>query len=483
MPSGLITANGSLASFKGILRHMLELASPRKAALIQPSAPTKKGTFFVQTWGCQMNEEDSEQLSLQLQSIGFVPTENLVEAHVVLLNTCSVRKKPEDKAFSMLGELEILKRLRPDMVIGVCGCMAQIKAKEIRERARHVDFILGTGDLGQVVGLVEESLQQRKFRKRMDLPERKGSVVTDVPQRSLERRVPKLKAYVPIQYGCDKFCTYCIVPSTRGRERSRPTEDILEEVRTLAKNGTKEITLLGQTVNSYGKNLLEGRVPFAKLLEKLSEIDGLERIRYTSPYPRDFKDDLIQTIRDNPKVMEHVHMPLQAGDDEVLAQMKRAYTTDDFRRLIDKIRSTIPGICITTDLIVGFPGETDAQFERGLNFIREMEFDSAYMFLYSPRPMTPACDMEQVPQTVKQERHRLLFEAQNEITERLYRRHVGETLEVLVDSATSKGESGLKGHARDSKLVTFNGNPDRIGRICKVKITDSHTGVLKGEIA
>jgi tRNA-2-methylthio-N6-dimethylallyladenosine synthase len=301
-----------------------------------------------------MNEEDSEQISLYLQDIGFEPASSILEAHVIVLNTCSVRKKPEDKAFSVLGELIPLKQARKDLVIGVCGCMAQARADEIRRRAPHVDFVLGTGDIGLIGGLVEEAIQKRRFQKRVELPERKGALVTDVPQRNLGRTA-KLKAFVPIQYGCDKFCTYCIVPITRGRERSRPSADIVEEVTRLAEGGTREITLLGQTVNSYGKGMLEGRLPFSRLLWRLSDVDGLQRIRYTSPYPRDFKSDLIDTIRDCPKVMEHVHMPVQSGDDKVLSEMKRAYTVDEYKALVDELRTSIPGLGLTTDIIVGFP--------------------------------------------------------------------------------------------------------------------------------
>lgn len=239
---------------------------------------------------------DTERSQLRLREFGFERASSILEAQVILLNTCSVRKKPEDKAFSMLGELEPLKRSRADVIIGVCGCMAQVRADEIRRRAPHVDFVVGTGQIAQIPAMVEEAAQSRKFRKRLDLPERKGAVVDDVPDRHVGR-TPKLKAFVPIQYGCDKFCSFCIVPTTRGRERSRPTDDIVEEVRRLAAQGTREVTLLGQTVNSYGKNLVEGRVPFSALLDRVSEVDGLLRIRYTSPYPRDFRTDLIEVIR------------------------------------------------------------------------------------------------------------------------------------------------------------------------------------------
>jgi len=429
-----------------------------------------------------MNEEDSEQLGLYLEGIGFERASAMLEAQVILLNTCSVRKKPEDKAFSMLGELEPLRKAKPDLIIGVCGCMAQARADEIKRRAPHVDFVLGTGDIGQLPGLVEEAAQRRKFQKRVDLPERKGNIVESVPQRHLGRS-PKLKAFVPIQYGCDKFCTFCIVPTTRGRERSRPTEDVVEEVSMLAAGGTKEITLLGQTVNSYGKNLVEGRVPFSQLLWKLSEIEGLERLRYMSPYPRDFRTDLIETIRDCPKVMEQCHMPIQSGDDSMLKEMHRLYTVDSYRKIIDELRSRMPGIGLTTDIIVGFPGETDEQFENTLKIVEEIRFDGAYMFAYSIRPGTPAGDRkDQVPEKVKKERLSRLIDLQNKITCEINDTLIGKTLEVLVEGPSPKNSQVLQGYSREYKMVHFAGSAERTGRLAQVKIVSSHLWGLRGEL-
>jgi tRNA-2-methylthio-N6-dimethylallyladenosine synthase len=460
---------------------MPQLLSPGN--VLQGERPkARRGTYFLQTWGCQMNEEDSEQMGLYLEDIGFERTHSLLEAQVIVLNTCSVRKKPEDKAFSMLGELVPLKQAKKDLIIGVCGCMAQARADEIRQRAPHVDFVLGTGDLSQLAGLVEEAAQRKKFQARLQLPERKGAVVTDVPQRHLGRPA-KLKAFVPIQYGCDKFCTYCIVPTTRGRERSRATQDVLQEIGALAERGTKEITLLGQTVNSYGKNLLEGRVPFSELLWRISEIDGIERIRYTSPYPRDFKRDLIETIRDCPKVMEHVHLPLQSGDDDVLREMKRVYTLESYREIVEDLRTAIPNICITTDVIVGFPGETEAQFEATMAAFRALRFDGAFMFAYSTRPGTPAGDrVDQVPQPEKMARLNRLISLQNEITCEINATYVGRTLEVLVEGKSHKNAAKLQGYSREFKMVHFEGNESRIGRLAQVEITGSHLWGLSGEL-
>ncbi|MCX7798849.1 MAG: tRNA (N6-isopentenyl adenosine(37)-C2)-methylthiotransferase MiaB [Fimbriimonadales bacterium] len=439
-------------------------------------------TYFIQTWGCQMNEEDSEQLALGLESIGFRPASSLREAQVILLNTCSVRRKPEEKAFSLLGELAPLKRANPDRVIGVCGCMAQARAEEIRRRAPHVDFVLGTGHVDEAPALVEQVLQDRRFATSLALPERKGAIVTDLPGRFLDRK-PKLKAFVPIQYGCDKFCTFCIVPITRGRERSRPTRDILEEVRRLAEAGTREVTLLGQTVNSYGKNLEEGRVPFSELLWRIAEVPGIDRIRFTSPYPTDFKEDLIATIRDCPKVMEHVHLPLQSGDDQVLKAMRRLYTVERFREIVGQLRAAVPTIGITTDLIVGFPGETEEQFEGTLRVVEELQFDGAFMFLYSPRPGTKAADKEQVPIQVRRRRIRELVSLQNEISVRKNEAAVGRVFEVLVEGPSPKNPSMLQGFSRENKMVHFQGEGSLTGAIVQVEATRGHLWGVAGRLA
>jgi tRNA-2-methylthio-N6-dimethylallyladenosine synthase len=359
--------------------------------------------------------------------------------------------------------------------------MAQLRADEIKKRAPDVDFVVGTAQISKIPALVEETLQARSFRKRMELPPRKGAIVTDIPQRHVDRK-PKLKAFVPIQYGCDKMCTFCIVPTTRGRERSRPTVDILEEVTKLVEHGTREITLLGQTVNSYGKNLAEGRVPFSQLLWLISEIEGLERIRYTSPYPRDFKQDLIDTIRDCPKVMEHVHLPLQSGDNDVLKAMKRIYTTESFCEIAQNLRKTVPGISITTDIIVGFPGETEEQFQNTLEIVRKVRFDGAYMFIYSPRPGTPAAEMEQTPYEIKKERLQRLIELQNAISVEINNEYIGRTLEVLVEGPSPKNPDLLQGYSREFKMVHFEGPEELIGQICHVKAIEPHLWGLVGQL-
>ena len=444
----------------------------RPSQVTHASAPTlRRGTYFVQTWGCQMNEEDSEQIALSLESIGFTPAASVLEAHVIILNTCSVRKKPEDKAFSMLGELALMKASRSEVVVGVCGCMAQMRADEIRRRAPHVDFVVGTAQIVQIAGLVEEALQRRKFQKRVAMPERKGAVVTDIPRRIIGRSA-KLKAFVPIQYGCDKFCSFCIVPTTRGRERSRPSSEIVEEITGLAAAGTKEVTLLGQTVNSYGKNLMEGRVPFGKLLQLVSEVPGIERIRFTSPYPRDFKSDLITVIRDCPQVMEHCHMPLQSGENEMLKAMKRLYTVESFTEIVNELREMVPGVIITTDMIVGYPGESEEQFQATLQTMRDLKFYGAYMFAYSPRPGTPAAELEQVPDDVKKRRLNEMIEMQSEITVAYNKSFIGREFEVMVEGPSLRNKAVLQGYSREFVMCHFAGSPDLAGQIVKVRATE-----------
>jgi len=426
-----------------------------------------------------MNEEDSEQIGLYLQNAGYSPAPSLASAQVVLLNTCSVRKKPEDKAFSMLGELALLPR--GERIVGVCGCMAQIRADEIHRRAPHVDFVVGTAHISEIPLLVNEAVEKRSFDTRLDLPERKGAVVTDLPKRNVGR-APKLKAFVPIQYGCDRFCTFCIVPSTRGRERSRATADIIDEVQRLVEHGTREVTLLGQTVNSYGKNMAEGRVPFSELLWKLSEVPGLERIRFTSPYPSDFKKNLIEAIRDCPKVMEHVHLPLQSGDNAVLRAMKRQYTLEQFEEIVCQLREACRRIAITTDVIVGFPGETDEQFENTLSAMRRIRFDGAFMFAYSQRPGTRATDMEQVPADVKKQRLSQLIALQNGIACEINASLVGQTFEVLVESPSPKRKTLMQGYSREFKMMHFPGSPELAGKTVTVRATSAHLWGLSGEI-
>jgi tRNA-2-methylthio-N6-dimethylallyladenosine synthase len=469
--------------------------------------------YTVLTWGCQMNEEDSEQMALYLEGMGYSHTTDVGDADVVLLNTCSVRRKPEEKVYSKLGELRELKLQRPKMIIGVCGCMAQVESAEIRRRAPFVDLVVGTGNLGAIPNLVREAERRQATpaaNRRLtaenghslvpargaqllslDLPPRKGAVVTDVPLRNILRK-PKLKAHVPIMYGCDKFCTFCIVPLTRGRERSRPTRDILTEIEGLARGGTKEVTLLGQTVNSYGKNLAEGRVPFARLLEMISETRGIRRIRFTSPYPKDFSDELIDTMANLPKVCRHVHLPLQVGDDELLSRMHRGYTLERYERIVGRLRSAMPDVAITTDIMLGFPGETDEQYWNTMRFVEKTRFDAAFMFIYSPRPGTKAAVMdEQIPQELKVERLSRLIELQNSITSDINRSQVGRIAEVMVEGRSPRDSSKMTGLTSQNKTVNFTvpaggtrPMDSLVGKLIPVRLGEAHltgfTGAYEG---
>ena len=462
--------------------------------------------YHILTWGCQMNEEDSEQMALYLEEMGYRPVDDAAAADVVLLNTCSVRRKPEEKVYSKLGELREMKLARPEMIIGVCGCMAQVEHAEIKRRAPFVDMVVGTGNIAAIPNLVQAARARRSDGNQysitpplrhskapaleaLGLPARKGAVVTDIPLRNVLRK-PKLKAHVPIMYGCDKFCTFCIVPFTRGRERSRPTSEILTEIQGLARGGTKEVTLLGQTVNSYGKNLAEGRVPFAELLRQINAIPGIRRIRFTSPYPRDFTDELIQAIAELPKVCEHVHLPLQAADDALLERMHRVYTVAEYREIVAKLRAAVPGIAITTDIMLGFPGETDEQFRNTMRFMEETRFDSAFMFAYSPRPGTKAADMaDQVPHGVKIDRLSRLIELQNGITREINEARVGQVFEVLAEGPSAKDPRKLTGQTRTLKTVNFTlpeggtRSPESLtGKLVPVRMLQAHLTGFTGEL-
>ena len=364
---------------------------------------TRPKRFHVITWGCQMNVDDSDQIKNLLEADGMVEADDVSEADVIMLNTCSVRQKPEDKVFSKLGELAELKRQNPNLTIGVTGCMAQRAGAEIAKRAPHIDLIAGTAQLERIPELVRtrrSALDSGIARPnkaadvliQLELPRKKQESQLFLPER---KRVTtgKLKSFVSIMYGCDKFCAFCIVPLTRGKERSRPAAEIIGEVEHLAAHGTKEVTLLGQTVNSYGLKGLDATCSFAELLRRVNDVPGIERIRFTSPYPKDFTEDVIEAMATLPHVCEQVHLPVQVGDDTLLRRMHRRYTLDEYRTIVQKLRAAMPEIVITTDIMLGFPGETEEQFQNTMAFIDEIRFDAAFMFAYSPRDPTQAAKL------------------------------------------------------------------------------------------
>lgn len=449
-------------------------------ALESETMETQRGTFHILTWGCQMNEDDSEQMALFMEQAGYQMVGAACDADVVLLNTCSVRRKPEDKVYSKLGELAEAKRFNPHMVIAVCGCMAEAEAEEIGRRAPSVDLIVGPGRASEIPSYIEDVLANRQGpglphrpAVHLDRSAAPGEGAT-VPLRAVGRPV-KLRAYVPVMYGCDRYCTFCIVPLTRGKERSRPADEIVREIRSLALAGTREVTLLGQTVNSYGRGLPE-RTSFAQLLRMIGDIPGIERIRFTSPHPRGFTEDVIAAIAEVPAVCEHVHLPLQAADDALLRRMRRGYTVERYWNLLCRLREAVPGVAVTTDIMLGFPGETDSQFDATMEFVRRARFDAAFMFAYSPRRGTPAAEMEgQVPHRIKIERLNALIALQNGISEEINRSLVGTVQEVLVEGRSSRNDRRVTGHTRTFKTthVEMDGpNAIRAGELVSVRVTE-----------
>ncbi|NPV52030.1 MAG: tRNA (N6-isopentenyl adenosine(37)-C2)-methylthiotransferase MiaB [Firmicutes bacterium] len=439
--------------------------------------------YLLQTFGCQMNVHDSETIAGILEKEGYIPTEDPEEADLILFNTCCVRENPERKVYGRAGDLKRLKEKNPGLVIGICGCMVQQEGEleKIREQLPHVDLVFGTHNIHRLPELlhrVEAGLRQAYEVWDVERAE-KEDLVEGLPV----KREGDLKAWVTIMYGCDNFCSYCIVPYVRGRERSRPLEDIIAEVTELGREGYKEVTLLGQNVNAYGKGLPE-RIDFADLLAALDGVPGIERIRYTTSHPRDFSLKLIQSIAASRKVCEHFHLPLQAGSDKILRRMNRGYTAQRYLDLVAEIRKHVPDSSITTDLIVGFPGEAEEDFQDTLDMVRKVEFDSAFTFIYSPRRGTAAANMpDQVSEDEKRDRIYRLIAVQNEISLRKNEALRGKTVEVLVEGESETSSALLQGRTRTNKLVLFPGDKDVLyGRLVSVKITEPQTWLLRGEL-
>lgn len=436
--------------------------------------------FLAVTYGCQMNEHDSEILSGFLEDMGYTQTNELQEADVFIINTCAIRQKAEEKVYGRLGALKKLKKERPEMIIGICGCMVQQRkvAEKIEKRYPHVDLIFGTHNLHKFPELLQEALESRKTV--LDIWARRGGVVEDLPK----LRKDGLKAWVSITYGCNNFCAYCIVPYVRGREQSRKMENIIAEVEGLAAEGYKEVTLLGQNVNSYGKDLSE-KFTFARLLENLDNIEGLKRIRYMTSHPRDFTRELVEVIRNSSKVCEHFHLPLQAGSNKILEKMNRGYAREHYLELVNYIRELIPQASITTDFIVGFPGETEKDFADTLDMVEKVRFNAAFTFLYSPRKGTAAATMpEHLTEEKKKDRIYRLIESQNKISREINDKLKGEVLEVLVEGISREEPAGvvLTGRTRTNKIVNFKGKKELLGKLVQVRITEPKTWSLYGEI-
>jgi tRNA-2-methylthio-N6-dimethylallyladenosine synthase len=468
--------------------------------------------FFIKTYGCQMNERDSEQVAHSLLARGYERVAHEADADVVLLNTCSVRDMADQKALGKMGMLGRMAKERPHVVFGFLGCMAQVRGESLLRNLPHVDLVVGTQKFHRVADYVEELVTRKNGRARsvraglavgaprraiddlrfsiVDIAEEAGSQSTIRDQQLVPRQAT---AFVSIMQGCNMHCTFCIVPQTRGAERSRSIDEIVREVRDLVGHGVKEVTLLGQIVNLYGRHEFpkrDGKSPFVQLLEAVHEIDGLERLRFTSPHPIGFRDDLIDAFERLPKLVEHVHLPLQSGSNKILKAMHRAYTAGKYVDLVRRIRNARPGIALTTDIIVGFPGETDDDYKQTRDRVEEIQFDNAFVFRYSPRRDTPAAEMpDQVDERVKEERNQDLLRIVNESARRAGERLVGRCVEVLCEGPSKTNPARLMGRTRTNKIVVFppsrrlrraEGRDQLMGELVDVRIEQANGFSLYG---
>ena len=462
--------------------------------------------LYIETVGCQMNELDSELVVASLRKDGYELTASPHDADTILFNTCSVRQHAEDKIYSALGRLKNAKREHPGKVIGVLGCMAQKDQGLIFKRAPYVDLIVGPGQLHQVPGLVREIRAGSGQRMEVSLNRKEGtreqiqrSHESFDPLRDPAMRPTPYQAYVRIMIGCDKFCTYCIVPSVRGPEQSRPPEEILAESRQLASEGCKEIILLGQTVNSYKYREGDRTWHLSDLLESLHAVEGIQRIKFVTNYPKDMTNDLLAAVRDLPKVSKYLHVPVQSGSNDVLRRMKRGYTVEEYRETLARMREWIPDVAVTSDFIVGFCGETDAEFQLTMELVRECRFKNSFIFKYSERPGTKGAELyaDDVPDEVKRRRNHELLALQNEISEADNQAFIGHQIEILVEGPSKAAEKHavspltpaqgshlqLTGRTHCDRIVVFDGNPRQIGHTLPIIIYDANAHTLFGEVA
>ena len=433
-------------------------------------------TYFLKTYGCQMNEHDSENIRAMLEELGFKAVEDYTQADLIMLNTCSIRENAHNKAFGMLGRCKNLKEENPNLIVGICGCMAQEEGvvNEILHKYKWVNFVMGTHNMYRLPYILDQAIEENN--QQIEVFSKEGDLVESIPV----KRDNGFKAWVNIIYGCDKFCTYCIVPYTRGRERSRKMEEVLEEVKALKEQGYMEITLLGQNVNAYGKDLNLG-YDFATLLENVAKI-GIPRIRFVTSHPWNFTDRMVDVIAKYDNIMPYVHLPIQSGSDEILKRMNRKYTIEEYKKLFDQIKKKVKNVAITTDIIVGFPNETDEDFQKTLDIVNYCKFDGAYTFIFSPREGTAAAKMEdKVPMQVKEERLQKLNELVNKYSLESNQKMLGKTLDVLVVGLSEKDSNKVYGYTETMKLVNIVSNKDLIGKIVPVKITDAKSFSLDGE--
>lgn len=441
---------------------------------IQPLYKGKK--YFLRTYGCQMNVHDSEEIKYYLESLGYEAVEELEKADIVVLNTCAIRENAKDKVFGYLGRCKHLKKENPNLIIAIAGCLMQQpkEIEEIHNKHQYIDIIIGTHNLSELPSLIEEA--NNKKNQNIEVYSNSDVVFENVKY----NRDSKISAWINIIYGCDKFCTYCIVPFTRGRERSRKMEEVLDEVKTLKDQGYLEITLLGQNVNAYGKDLNLG-YDFATLLENVAKI-GIPRIRFVTSHPWNFTDKMVDVIAKYDNIMPYVHLPIQSGSDEILKKMNRKYTIEEYKKLFDQIKKKIKNVSVTTDIIVGFPNETDEDFQKTLDIVNYCKFDGAYTFIFSPREGTAAARMEdKITMQVKEERLQKLNELVNKYSLESNKKLLGKTVEVLVIDKSEKDDSKVYGYTDTMKLVNINGDKNLIGKIIPVKITDAKSFSLDGE--
>ncbi len=451
-----------------------------KIEAIKTYTEGKNLKYHIVTYGCQMNEHDSEQISWMLEMMGYKETNIIEEADFALFNTCAIRENAELKVYGKVGSLKTIKENKPDMKIAVAGCMMQLPniQKEIEDKFKHVDLIFGTHNVYKLPELLLKSF--KTGNRAIDVMEDSFEIIEGMEN----IRQSKHSAYVNIMFGCNNFCTYCVVPYTRGREVSRRPEDILNEIKTLAKEGYKEITLLGQNVNSYGKTLdLKEEYNFTNLLEDIDRIEGVERIRFMTSHPRDISDELIEAYGRLDNLSKSLHLPVQSGSNRILKAMNRHYTREKYLDSINKVKKLDESISLSTDIIIGFPGETEEDFRETLSLIEEVEYDFVYSFIYSIRPGTKAGKMDnQIDYDIKHRRFEELNEVVNRIILKKNEKLVGKTFKVLVDEISKTDESRLSGRTDSFKLVHFSGDSSLIGKIIDVKITSASTFSLEGEI-
>ena len=432
--------------------------------------------YFLRTYGCQMNVHDGEEIAARLESLGFEKADTIEESDIVVLNTCAIRENAHDKLYGFLGRCKHEKeKNNNDLIIAICGCMAQEEnvAEELMKRHPYVDIVFGTHNIHEL----QELILKRNGKQNIEVYSCEGKVYENVDY----KRDSDIKAWVNIQYGCDKFCTYCIVPYTRGKQRSRKSCEIIKEVKALVEKGYKEITLLGQNVNAYGKDL-ENELSFAELLEETSKT-GIARLRFVTSHPWDFTDEMINTIAKYENIMPYVHLPLQAGSSRILKLMGRRYTKEEYIELYNKIKTTIPNVAITTDIIVGFPNETDEDFNETLEVVDKCKYDSAFTFIYSPREGTPAAKMEDlVDMKTKEERLNTLNKKINNYSLEANKKYLEKTVKVLIEGENEKDKTKAFGYTETMKLVNVVGGLDYIGKIVDVEITDAKSFSLDGII-